>query len=49
MLNTQSTRQLYYGILKELRQVVKPYINSGDRRTREHYRFIYESINRLID
>ena len=47
--NTQSTRQLYYGILKELRQVVKPYINSGDRRTREHYRFIYESINRLID
>ncbi len=49
VLNTQSTRQLYYGILKELRQVVKPYINSGDRRTREHYRFIYESINRLID
>lgn len=49
VINTQSTRQLYYGILKELRQVVKPYINSGDRRTREHYRFIYESINRLID
>lgn len=49
VINTQSTRQLYYGILKELRQVVKPYINSSDRRTREHYRFIYESINRLID
>lgn len=49
VINTQSTRQLYYGILKELRQVVKPYINSGDRRTREHYRFIYESISRLID
>ena len=49
VINTQSTRQLYYGILKELRQIVKPYINSSDRRTREHYRFIYESINRLID
>ncbi|WP_279069553.1 zinc-dependent metalloprotease [Alistipes timonensis] len=49
VINTQSTRQLYYGILKELRQVVMPYINSSDRRTREHYRFIYESINRLID
>ena len=49
VINTQSTRQLYYGILKELRQVVKPYINSSDRRTREHYRFIYDSINRLID
>ena len=49
VINTQSTRQLYYGILKELRQVVKPYINSSDRRTREHYRFIYEAINRLID
>ena len=49
VINTQSTRQLYYGILKELRQVVKPYINSSDRRTREHYRFIYESINQLID
>ncbi|WP_288237388.1 zinc-dependent metalloprotease [uncultured Alistipes sp.] len=49
VLNTQSTRQLYFGILKELRNVVKPYINTSDRRTREHYRFIYESINRLID
>ena len=49
VINTQSTRQLYYGILKELRQIVKPYINSSDRRTREHYRFIYESISRLID
>lgn len=49
VINTQSTRQLYYGILKELRQVMMPYINSSDRRTREHYRFIYESINRLID
>ncbi len=49
VLNTQSTRQLYFGILKELRGVVKPYINSSDRRTREHYRFIYESINRLLD
>ena len=49
VINTQSTRQLYYGILKELRQIVKPHINSSDRRTREHYRFIYESISRLID
>ena len=49
VINTQSTRQLYYGILKELRQIVKPYVNSSDRRTREHYRFIYESISRLID
>lgn len=49
VLNSQSTRQLYYGILKELRQIVKPHINSSDRRTREHYRFIYESINRLLD
>lgn len=49
VINTQSTRQLYYGILKELRSVVKPYINSRDQRTREHYRYIYESITRLID
>ena len=49
LVNTQSTRHLYYGILKEMRTLVKPYINRGDQRTREHYRFIYESINRLID
>lgn len=49
VINTQSTRQLYYGILKEMRTLVKPYINSRDQRTREHYRFIYDSITRLID
>ena len=49
VMNTQSTRQLYYGILKELHRLVKPHIGDSDRRTREHYRFIYESIDRLID
>lgn len=48
-VNTQSTRQLYYGIIKEMAKIIKPRINSGDRRTREHYRYIYEAIQRLID
>lgn len=49
VMNTQSTRQIYYAILKEMRQLVKPYINDRDQRTREHYRYIYESIGRLMD
>ena len=49
VLNSQSSRHIYYDILKDMRQLIAKQVNTGSRATREHYRYMLDSINQLLD
>ncbi|WP_018336718.1 zinc-dependent metalloprotease [Butyricimonas synergistica] len=49
VFNIQSTRHVYYDILKDMRVLVEKCLNSGSPNVRKHYRFMYDSISKLLD
>ena len=49
MLNSQSSRHIYYDILKDMRKLITKQVNTGSKITREHYRYMLDSINQLMD
>ena len=49
VMNVQSSRYVYYAILKEMQQLLKQHMNDGSEMTRQHYRYILDTINRLLD
>lgn len=49
LFNVQSTRHVYYEILKDIHDLVGKRLNTGSPSTRKHYRFMYDSIDCLLD
>ena len=49
MLNSQSSRHIYYDVLKDMRKLISRQVNTGSKITREHYRYMLDSINQLMD
>lgn len=49
MFYSQASRYIYFDILKDMKKLVSTQVNTGSVATREHYRYMLDAINRLLD